>query len=386
MRKFMSKLIWSGALLFLGTVLVSAADTDNVGTPPPPPAVKNRLPVLPAGAAPAVLTTNAIPAGTNQPGPKIQFSNPVYDFGRVKSGDPVKFTYMFTNIGDQVLELNNVQPQCGCTAAGDWTRRVEPGQTGSIPIQFNTSSYSQPVVKTVTVSCNDKSQPVVVLQLKGTVWKPVEVMPSFAVLNIVPDAPSASALVRITNNTEEYISVSSEPRCSTAAFTATVATNRLGKEFQVEVTAVPPFAPGNARATITFATTSTNLPLVSIGVWSIVQPKLSVLPAQVTLPPGPIAVKTSASVTIQNNSTNLITVSSPECSLTNVELAFKETIPGRAYTATLAFPAGFEIPAGEAPVLTLKTSLAEQPLIRVPVTHLPKPTTSSAAVSLAPSH
>jgi hypothetical protein len=323
---------------------------------------------------------------TDSLGPRISFGAPVYDFGRVKAGEIVKHSYAFTNSGSQLLEVTNVQVGCGCTTAGEWTHRVEPGQTGAIPIQFNSSGFGGEVLKSATVHSTDRTQPAFVLQLKGTVWKPVEVMPSFAVLNIVPDAPSASALVRITNNTEEYISVSSEPRCSTAAFTATVATNRLGKEFQVEVTAVPPFAPGNARATITFATTSTNLPLVSIGVWSIVQPKLSVLPAQVTLPPGPIAVKTSVSVTIQNNSTNLITVSSPECSLTNVELAFKETIPGRAYTATLAFPAGFEIPAGEAPVLILKTSLAEQPLIRVPVTHLPKPTTSSAAVSLAPSH
>ena len=62
----------------------------------------------------------------------MQFATPLYDFGRMKAGDPVKYTYLFTNTGDRLLLLNSVQPQCGCTTAGDWTKQVEPGQTGSI--------------------------------------------------------------------------------------------------------------------------------------------------------------------------------------------------------------------------------------------------------------
>ena len=85
--------------------------------------------------------TSAPPASaaaiTNAIGPKIQFETQLYEFGRVRAGDPVKYTYVFTNTGDALLVLNNVQPQCGCTAAGEWTKQVEPGQTGKIPIQFN---------------------------------------------------------------------------------------------------------------------------------------------------------------------------------------------------------------------------------------------------------
>src|SRR5262245_19519889 len=60
-------------------------------------------------------------------GPRIHFQTPVYDFGKIKSGDPAKYTFIFTNVGDAVLILTNVQPQCGCTTAGEWSRRVEPG-------------------------------------------------------------------------------------------------------------------------------------------------------------------------------------------------------------------------------------------------------------------
>src|SRR5512140_1160931 len=69
------------------------------------------------------------PATTNAVGPKIQFATPLYDFGRMRAGEPVKYTYVFTNTGNALLILNNVQPQCGCTAAGEWTKQVEPGTT-----------------------------------------------------------------------------------------------------------------------------------------------------------------------------------------------------------------------------------------------------------------
>src|SRR6266446_5017517 len=135
-----------------------------------------QAPPAPTPAPTAPVTIGAI-------GPKIQFQTPVYDFGKVKSGDPVKYTFIFTNSGDELLILTNVQPSCGCTTAGDWSRKVEPGQTGTIPIQFNSANYSGQVMKTVTVTSNDKSKPSFGLQIKGTVWKPIDVQPSFAVMN-----------------------------------------------------------------------------------------------------------------------------------------------------------------------------------------------------------
>src|SRR5438094_63322 len=153
-------------------------------------------------------------------GPKIQFQTPVYDFGKVKSGDPVKYTFIFTNTADELLILTNVQPSCGCTTAGDWSRQVEPGKTGTIPVQFNSANYGGQVLKTVTVTCNDKTQPSVGLQLKGTVWKPIDVQPQFAVMTIPSDTQSnVTTRVHIVNNMEEAITLSA-PESGNQKFTA----------------------------------------------------------------------------------------------------------------------------------------------------------------------
>ena len=51
--------------------------------------------------------------------PKIQFADTVYDFGKVNSGEVVKHSFVFTNIGTATLEIKDVRHGCG----RDWTGR-----------------------------------------------------------------------------------------------------------------------------------------------------------------------------------------------------------------------------------------------------------------------
>ena len=51
-------------------------------------------------------------------GPKIEFAEPKFDFGKVPAGEIIKHAFAFTNTGDQTLEIKDVRPSCGCTTAG----------------------------------------------------------------------------------------------------------------------------------------------------------------------------------------------------------------------------------------------------------------------------
>lgn len=345
MLMMVRSLFFAVLLAPVGTMLANAQ---------PPPATP--LPTLPT-------------AGTNLP--KLRFATPIYDFGRLRSGEVLKYSYVFTNTGPDTVEITHVQPSCGCTAAGEWTRKVEPGQTGSIPIQFNSANFNGQVFKTVTVMSTDKGQPTSVLQLKGTVWKPVDVSPQFAVLNIPPDVPSATASVRIVNNMEEPL-VLSAPESNNRAFTAELKTNVPGKEFQIIVTGTRPATTGNIQGLVTMKSSSTNMPIVTVNVWANIQAHVLVMPPQLTLPPPPLAASISPRVTIQNNSTNTLSVSDPVLSLEGVKVELTEPQPGKQFLATLTFPQGFEIPAGQQPALTLKSSNTNLPLITVPIRQLPR--------------
>ena len=54
----------------------------------------------PATSVPPLLSATAsVAAAAGVSGPKMQFATPIYDFGKVKSGELVKYTYVFTNAG-----------------------------------------------------------------------------------------------------------------------------------------------------------------------------------------------------------------------------------------------------------------------------------------------
>ena len=322
-----------------------------------------------APPATAAATTNVI-------GPKIQFASQLYDFGRVRSGEPAKFTYVFTNTGDALLVLNNVQPQCGCTAAGEWTKQVEPGKTGNIPIQFNTAAYNGGVFKQITVTCNVTTQSMVILQLKGTVFKPYDVNPQIAVFNLAPDADTASMVLTITNNMEEPLMLSA-PEVNNPIFAAQLITNVLGKGYQVKLTIVPPLpAQGSAQGHLTLKTSWANTPNIPVTLVANIQPAVMVNPPTITLPPGPLPRALTNSVSIQNNTaTNLLTLSEPKVNAEGVGVEIREHQPGKSFSAMLAFPQGFEIPAGQQVEFSVKTGNPRFPEVKVPVRQMPRPAT-----------
>jgi hypothetical protein len=305
-------------------------------------------------------------------GPKIAFEKPVYDFEKVKSGEMVKYTFIFTNIGDELLIVTNVQPSCGCTTAGDWTHQVEPGKTGTIPVQFNSANYAGVVVKQVTVTSNDKNVPSTVLQLKGTIWKPIDVNPNFAVLNVSAESmANASTVVHIVNNMEEPITLS-PPEVNNKAFTVELKTNEPGKHFEMTIRVSPQPDAGSLQGQVTVKTDSTNMPVISLSAWANVQPVIVLSPPQITLPTGPLTEKQTVSLMIQNNGTNSIVLSEPTVGLKGVEAQVSESQAGKLFTATVTFPQGFEVPQGTQAELTVKSTHPRFPLIKVPISQTPK--------------
>jgi hypothetical protein len=327
-----------------------------------------------AGAQPTSAPLAEAVASTNLLGPRIQFATPVYDFGRAKCGEPVKYTYVFTNTGDQMLIINSVQPGCHCTTTGEWTKQVEPGKTGGIPVQFDTTGTSGMIVRQITVACNIPNQPpMVYLQIKGTVYKPIDVNPPWAVLSVPPDVETASLVVAITNNTEEPL-ILSAPQSNNRMFSAQLVTNQPGRGYQLKISTVPPLGVGSVQGQVVLKTTWTNTPVISVTVVANVQPALMVMPAFMRVDAGPLANAVTNSVTIQNNSTNLVTLSEPAVNVPGVEAAIRELQPGKSFAATLTFPQGFSISPGQQVEFTAKSSNPKFPVVKVPVIQMTRPT------------
>lgn len=337
-----------------------------------------------ATAGPCLLVTCALiaaePVATQPQGtattnaaPVIAFDSTVYKFDKVMAGESVTHDFVFTNTGSAVLRITGVYPSCGCTTAGEWTKEVEPGKTGVIPLQFNSDRFAGLVDKHATVVCNDKSHPTLQLHLKGSVWRPLEIQPQVAVLNVVSDAPTNNpAVVRITSSLPQPISLTG-PRSSNPAFRAELKTVQPGKSYELIIHAVPPLKQGTVQGTIAVGTSWTNMPTIGVTALAVVQPAVLVLPRQVMLPAASGSNAIPYSITIRNNSTHPLTVSDAEVSAPGVAAEVKEVLPGRQFAIMMKFPAGFEIAQGENVELTVKTSNAQFPLIKVPVRQMARP-------------
>jgi hypothetical protein len=98
----------------------------------------------------------------------VQLIDSVFDFGTIKEGDVVSFSYRFKNTGDHPLEVANVMASCGCTVPEKPEAPVAPGEIGFIKVKFNSDRKPGEAHKTVTVesNCNPEFP---TLLLKGTV-------------------------------------------------------------------------------------------------------------------------------------------------------------------------------------------------------------------------
>ncbi len=92
----------------------------------------------------------------------IQFTQTEHDFGKVKEGEKVTYSYEFKNTGKTDLLIQSVRASCGCTKPKYDPKPVRPGKTGSIEVIFNTKYRPGKQRKAIRVSTNTEP-PVTVL-------------------------------------------------------------------------------------------------------------------------------------------------------------------------------------------------------------------------------
>jgi hypothetical protein len=248
-----------------------------------------------------------------------------------------------------------------------WDSRVEPGKFGTIPIRFTPADDNREIFKTVIVLCNDPSQTNVILQIIGRIWKPIDVTPAMVRFSANSDCQTnQTKVVRIVNNLHQPLMLS-EPECGDHAFKALLKTVRPGKEFELQISMVPPLKPGSVTVPITLKTSSTNLPVIYVTVFAAVQPVVVATPPQITLAPGPLPSGVESKVTILNNGAKPLVLSKPVVNMAGVELRLQEVQPGRQFVLTAHFPAGFKIPLDQNVQVQVKTSDPQFPVVTVPV-------------------
>jgi hypothetical protein len=87
---------------------------------------------------------------------QIEFDTEMHDFGRVKSGEILTYSFVFSNRGETGLTIGKAEADCGCIKATIPTEPVKPGEKGFIEVEFNSSGMFGKQLKTIEIQSNSK--------------------------------------------------------------------------------------------------------------------------------------------------------------------------------------------------------------------------------------
>jgi len=332
----------------------------------------------PVASVPGIAT---IEPGDKQSGsgPTIEFVTDTYEFGTVKGGEEVSHMFVFENKGDRQLQIKDVKPGCGCTLTGQWTKTVEPGEKGVIPVKLNTQKLAAGnVSKEIKVFTNTRGQSLISVWMKGTIWLPVEI--THRTLNWGSSFNGNDAVtrsVRIRNNLEDPMEITSV-KSDSPVFSPELKIVKPGREFEILVTTVPPVPTGPKSAKIHITTSNPEKPEIIIQVRAYVRPPIHVVPSRVQLPSSPLTSPFQRAIYITNSTEDPMTISDLQTGSDQISTKVEETAPGKKIRILLSFPEGFELPTDSTMSLSFKTGNPTVPEIDIPISLRPARATRGA--------
>ena len=101
--------------------------------------------------------------------PFMEFEQATHDFGDIDKGEKVTHVFKFKNTGNAPLEIQNVATSCGCTSAKPEKTLYEPGESGEIPVTFNSERFSGKITKRITITTNDTRNPKTIVTINGNI-------------------------------------------------------------------------------------------------------------------------------------------------------------------------------------------------------------------------
>jgi hypothetical protein len=271
--------------------------------------------------------------------PKAVAVEPVADVGSVPKGDKISHDFLIKNEGTADLTITNVQPACGCTVA-EFDKLIKPGATGKVHAVVDTTTFSGPIAKGISVFTNDPATPKIELTLHAKIDPYISVKPGYARYIIVQGesqegtisqslwAPDGSAWdITGVDSPYPYLKVTyreAKPEERVA--------DAKGKQWQVEMKLANDAKVGPLSDYVTVHTSHPKQKIVQIPVSGFVRPIIAITPPLADF--GKIELKEPLrkALTIRNFATEPIKVTGIDPNLPKgIETKLESLQDGREY-------------------------------------------------------
>lgn len=289
-----------------------------------------RAPLLILGVVCAFVSMATAVAADGQA--RIVVPENVHDFGSVEQGNVVMHAFRIENGGTTPLRIGHLKGTCACTVAASTERDVPPGESAEISVRLDTARLAGPTRKTVTVYTNDPETPVVGLTVTGRVESDL-VLSSTALYigRIRRGQPAGRDIMITTGRPGGKARVSWAEPTSPKLRTEIVDVPGGGQRLHVELDDGLPLGPFSEQ--VLLHTTSSQLPMVRIGVFGTIEGDVEVVPAQLTF--GVTRGHAERGVHVRNAGTSPVAVTRASIPPELGTCALETIQPGREYRVTV---------------------------------------------------
>lgn len=291
------------------------------------------------------------------------------DLGRVAPTNLITRTLVLTNGGSEAVKVRLVRGTCSCIRIEAWPDQVEPGQAAPVQVEFRTSAFDGPFREKVVATSGDPGVEEVAVEIRGEVWRPVQVEPAFLVMPLTPDSPTnETGVVRIINYRDEPLALS-QPEVRHRAFVAELQTRVPGKEFVLRIRRVAPTGSGNTFVPVLLKTSSREVPELEVTAFVPAPPAVAVTPSRIRLPRVPLEQAWTQQVVLRSTTDRRLVLSNATMNPAPIDLrlGITEREPGKVYDLQVVFPRGFTLPAEGPAEVRLESSHPQFRTIRIPV-------------------
>jgi hypothetical protein len=101
--------------------------------------------------------------------PVVSFNTMSHDFGNIKAGDRVEYTFVIQNKGKRDLIVRDVKTSCGCTVVTPAKKVIRANESVPMKVVFDSKGKRGRQNKAITVITNDPKQPTSILRVSTNV-------------------------------------------------------------------------------------------------------------------------------------------------------------------------------------------------------------------------
>ncbi len=208
-----------------------------------------------------------------------------HDFGDMKQQETKTTKVTVTNEGAGLLQIQNVDADCGCTIPTLSKYSLAPGESTDIVIEFNSKKFNGNVVKVIHIETNDPLNPTVDVMVTATVHTPLIIAPATQRLGFSQSLQGETMTQRATlTATGDGALVVTAEKTRKDLFDIKVINNLDGnpKMAAVDVTVPATMDPGRHRDNVRIATNIAEFPTFDLEMQAWVVQEITASPARLT--------------------------------------------------------------------------------------------------------